>query len=71
MGHCPFLPLNRLLRGKGKYFKGEPETRVKLMFHDRRRVFPTIKDVKDVHVVFGKGRGSQQVLNVENGYAPI
>jgi hypothetical protein len=27
--------------------------------------------IKDVHVVFGKGRGSQQVPNVENGHAPI
>jgi hypothetical protein len=27
--------------------------------------------IKDVHVVFGKGHGSQQVPNVENGYAPM
>ena len=27
--------------------------------------------VKDVHVVFGMGRGSQQVLNDENGHAPM
>ena len=27
--------------------------------------------VKDVHVVFGKGRGSQQVPNDENGHAPM
>ena len=27
--------------------------------------------VKDVHVVFEKGRGSQQVPNDENGHAPM
>ena len=38
------------------------------MFHDGKRVFSMIKDVR---VVFGKGRGSQQVSNDENGRAPI
>jgi hypothetical protein len=51
-----------------KHFKGEPETRAKPMFHDGRRVFSMIKDV---HVVFGKGHGSQQVLNDKNGHAPM
>ena len=27
--------------------------------------------INDVHVVFGKGRGSQPVLNDENGHAPM
>jgi hypothetical protein len=27
--------------------------------------------IKDVHVVFGQGRGNQQVPNDENGHAPI
>ena len=27
--------------------------------------------IKDVDVVFGKDRGSQQVLNHENGHAPM
>ena len=37
------------------------------MFRNGKRVFSM---VKDVHVVFGKGRGSQQVPNDENGHAP-
>ena len=57
-----------LLRRKGKHFKGEPETRATSMFRDRKRVFLMIKDV---HVVFGKGRGSQPVPNDENGHAPM
>jgi hypothetical protein len=38
------------------------------MFHDGKHVFSMIKDV---HVVFGKGCGSQQVPNDENGHAPM
>ena len=38
------------------------------MFHDRKHVFSKIKDV---HVVFGKDRGIQQVPNDENGHAPM
>jgi hypothetical protein len=68
MGHHRFLPLNHPLRSKGKHFKGEPETHAKPMFRDGKHVFSMIKDV---HVVFGKGRGSQQVPNDENGHAPM
>jgi hypothetical protein len=67
MGRNRFLPLNHPLRGKGKHFKGEPETRAKPLFRDGKCVFLMIKDV---HVVFGKGHGSQQVLNDKNGHAP-
>ena len=38
------------------------------MFRDGKRVFSMIKDV---HVVFGKGRSSQPVPNDENGHAPM
>ena len=38
------------------------------MFRDGKCVFSMIKDVR---VVFGKGRGSQQVPNDENGRAPM
>ena len=68
MGHRRFLPLNHPLRRTVKYFKGEPETSAKPIFRNRKRVFSM---VKDVHVVFGKGRGSQQVPNDENGHAPM
>src|SRR6185437_1984226 len=68
MGHRRFPPLNHPLRRKGKHFKGEPETRAKPIFQNGKRVFSM---VKDVHVVFGKGRGSKQVLNDENGHAPM
>ena len=68
MGHHRFLPLKYPLRRKGKYFKGEPDTCAKPMFHDRKHVFSLIKDV---HVVFGKGRGSLPVPNDENSHAPM
>ena len=68
MGHRRFLPLNHPLRRKPKHFKGEPETRAKPIFRNGKRVFSM---VKDVHVVFGKGRGSKQVPNDENGHAPM
>jgi hypothetical protein len=68
MGHRRFLPLNHPLRKKEKHFKGGPKTRAKPMFHDGKRVFSMIKDAR---VVFGKGRGSQQVPNDENGHAPM
>ena len=68
MGHCRFLPLNHPLRKKRKHFKGEPESRAKPMFRDGKRVFLMILDVR---VVFGKGRGSQQVPNDESGRALI
>jgi len=68
MGHRRFLPLNHPLRKKGKHFKGEPETCAKPMFCDRKRVYSMIKDVR---VVFGKSRGSQQVPNDESGHALI
>ena len=68
MGHHRFLPLKHPLRRKEKHFKGEPDTRAKPMFRDGKHVFSMIKDV---HVVFGKGRGSQPVPNDENGHAPM
>ena len=68
MGHRRFLPLNHPLRKKGKHFKGEPETHAKPMFRDGKRIFSMIKDVR---VVFGKGRGSQQVPNDESRRAPM
>jgi hypothetical protein len=68
MGHRRFLPLKHPLRRKGKHFKGKLETRAKPMFRNGKRVFSIIKDV---HVVFGKGRGGQQVPNDENGHAPM
>ena len=49
-------------------FQREQETHAKPMFRDGKRVFSMIKDV---HVVFGKGRGNQQVSNDENGHAPM
>jgi len=68
MGHRRFLPLNHPLRRKGKHFKGEPETRAKPMFRNGKHVFLMVKDVL---VVFEKGRGSQQVSNDKNGHAPM
>jgi hypothetical protein len=68
MGHRRFLPLKHPLRRKGKHFKGELETHAKPMFHDGKRVFSMIKDV---HVVFGKGRGNQQVPNDESRRVPM
>jgi len=66
MGHRWFLPLNHPLRKKGKHFKEELETCANPMFHDGKCIFLMIKDVL---VVFGKLRDSQQVPNDENGHA--
>ena len=68
MGYRRFLPLKHPLRRKGKHFKGEPETHAKPMFCVGKCVFSMIKDV---HVAFGKGRGSQPGPNDENGHAPM
>ena len=68
MGYRRFLPLKHPLRRKRIHFKGEMETRAKPMFRDGKRVFSMINDV---HVMFGKGRGSQPVPNDENGHAPM
>jgi len=68
MGHRRFLPLNHALRKRGKHFKGKAEHQTK---PDNRSGEDVFNMVKDVQVVFGKGPGSQPVLNDTNGYAPM
>ena len=68
MGHHRFLPLNHPLRRKETHFKEEAETRAKTIFRDGKHVFSM---VKDIHVVFGKGRASQQVPNDANSHVPM
>jgi hypothetical protein len=68
MGHRRFLPLNHALRNRGKHFKGKAERQTK---HDNHSGEDVFNMVKDVQVVFGKGLGSQPVLNDANGHAPM
>jgi hypothetical protein len=68
MGHHRFLPLNHALRKRGKHFKGMADHQTKPKNHSGEDVFNM---VKDVHVVFGKGLGSQPILNDANGHAPM
>ena len=56
------------LQKEREIFQREPKTRAEPIFRDGKRVFSMIKDV---HVVFGKGRGNQQISNDENGHAPM
>jgi hypothetical protein len=60
--------LNQALRKRGKHFKGKAERRTKL---DNRGGEDVFNMVKDLHVVFGKGPGSQLVSNDANGHAPM
>jgi hypothetical protein len=68
MGHRRFLPLNHALRNRGKHFKGKVERQTKPDNHSGEDAF---NRVKDVQVVFGKGPGSQPVLNDVIGHAPM
>ncbi|XP_012699406.1 uncharacterized protein LOC101760907, partial [Setaria italica] len=68
MGHRRFLPAHHQLRKSGMHFKGTPDHRKKPAHRNGKRVFEMMKDV---HVVFGKGLGSQPVPNDDNGHAPM
>ena len=68
MGHRRFLPLNHVLRKRGKHFKGKVEHQTKL---DNRSGEDLFNMVKDVQVVFGKGPDSQPIPNDANGHAPM
>jgi hypothetical protein len=68
MGHRRFLPLNHALRNRGNHFKGKTERQTKPDNHSGEDVFNMVNDVQ---VVFGKGLGSQPVLNYANGHAPM
>jgi inhibitor of KinA sporulation pathway (predicted exonuclease) len=68
MGYRQFLPMNHALRKKGKHFKGKADHRTKPDNRSGNDVFNMVKDVK---VVFGKGPGSQPILNDATGHAPI
>ena len=60
LGHRRFLPINHLLKKKGKHFKGEADHRKK---HDHRTGDYIHDMVKDLKVIFGKGPGRQSVPN--------
>jgi len=55
LGHCRFLPVNHLVRKKGKHFNGNADHRTKPLNWTGDDVLEMIKDIK---VVFGKGQGS-------------
>jgi hypothetical protein len=63
MGHRRFLSLNHALSKRGKHFKGKVDHQTKPENRSGEDVFIMVKDVQ---VVFGKGPGSQPVLNDAN-----
>jgi len=56
IGHRRFLPVGHLVRKKGKHFKGKGDHRTKPRNRTREDILEMVKDMK---VVFGKGRGSE------------
>jgi hypothetical protein len=65
LGHRRFLPANHQLRKKDKHFKGKADHRMK----PHHRTWEDVLDmVKDVKIVFGKGPGSEPVLNDAAGH---
>jgi hypothetical protein len=68
MGHRRFLPLNHVLRKKGKHFKGKADHQTKPNNRSGEDVFNMVKDIQ---VVFGKGPDSQLVPNDANGHTPM
>jgi hypothetical protein len=68
MGHRRFLPLNHVLRKRGKHFKGKADHQTKPENCSGEDVFNMVKDVQ---VVFRKGPGSQPVPNDANGHASM
>jgi hypothetical protein len=58
LGHRRFLPPRHQLRKKGKHFNGEAGVQSKPKCHTSDEVFDM---VKDLNVIFGKGRGKQPV----------
>jgi len=68
IGHRRFLPVGHTVRKKGKHFKGKADHRTK----SRSRTLDDIlKMVKDMKVVFGKGRGSKHVPKDAQRHAPM
>ena len=68
LGHRRFLSIRHLLRKKGKHFKGEADHRKKPDHHTGDHILDMVKDLK---VIFGKGRGGQSVSNDADGHAPM
>jgi len=68
IGHRWFLPMGHLVRKKGKHFKGKADHRTKPRNQTRDDIFKMVKDMK---VIFGKGRGSEPVPKDAQGHAPM
>jgi len=68
LGHRRFLPVNHLVRKKGKHFKGKADHQTKPLNLTGDDV---LKMVKDIKVVFGKGRGSKPNSKDAKGHAPM
>ena len=63
LGHRRFLPMNHLVQKKGKHFKGKnfkgkADNQTKPLNRTGDDVLEMVKDIK---VVFGKGRGSEPI----------
>jgi hypothetical protein len=68
LGYRRFIPQNHQVRKKGKHFKGQAEHQSKPDNQSGEDVFEMVKDVK---VVFGKGQGSEPILEDASGHAPM
>lgn len=68
MGHRRFLPAKHELRKKCAHFGGNADRRTKPRHRSGEELFDM---VKDLHVVFGKGDGSQAAPTGEDGRAAM
>jgi hypothetical protein len=68
LGHRRFLTPSHVVRKKVKHFKGEAHPRPKPAHRTGEDVLGMVNDLK---LIFGKGPGSQSILNDANGHAPM
>jgi len=68
LGHRRFLPVNHPVRKKGKHFKSKSDHRTKPLNRTGDDVLEMVKNIK---VVFGKGRGNKPIPKDAKGHGPI
>src|SRR3954465_14805658 len=68
LGHRRFLPKQHHVRKRGKHFRGEADNRTKPTRPTGHVIYDMVKDLK---VIFGKGRGGQSVPHDVDGHVPM
>jgi len=68
ISHCQFLPVDHLVRKKGKHFKGKADHRAKPHNQTEDDILEMVKDMK---VVFGKRQSSKPVPKDTQGHTPM